>query len=206
MPFSPHLGRRFIGGLLALFLAHGTAAMSVVPPSFPELVDEAEAIVRARVAAVESRKVPTPTGDQVIRTFVTLKIADRLKGDEVGDTVTLSFLGGQVGDETLRVAGMPRFHVGDEDFLFVVGNGRVLCPLVGASHGRYPVLADATTGRRYIARANHTPLRSPEDVGLPLVQTVAAPAHRATALTPDAFARAIRARLAGQPAPEAASQ
>ena len=47
--------------------------MSVVPPTFAELVTEADAIVRARVVSVQPFSVPTPQGE-ILRTRVTFEV------------------------------------------------------------------------------------------------------------------------------------
>src|SRR5687768_1244956 len=79
-------------------IAHAT---TVVPPSFPELVAEADGIYRGRVTSIQARRVPLPEGDgSVIKTFVTFTVERVLKGPEQAQ-LTLEFLGGTIGDETV---------------------------------------------------------------------------------------------------------
>src|SRR5688500_13012359 len=101
---------RFLSLLLTLALVAtpGARATSVIPPSFPELVAEAEAIYRGTVTGIEARRVARPDGGSVIKTFVTFAVDRVLKGPGQSEVV-LEFLGGTVGDESLAVTGMPKF-------------------------------------------------------------------------------------------------
>jgi hypothetical protein len=184
--------------LLLLFalvpFAHAT---SVVPPSFPELVAESDAIYRGRVTSVQAKRVENSHADgSVIKTFVTLAVERVLKGPE-RTAVTLEFLGGTVGDETLTVTGMPTFTLGAREIVFVQKNGIQFCPLVGLMHGRYRVLRDESTAREHIARDNGLPLTDPADVELPIttlpgpVRAASAAFAGALALTRDAFEASI---------------
>jgi hypothetical protein len=179
-------------------------ATSVIPPSFPELVAEADAIYRGRVSAIESRRVEQPGGGSAIRTFVTVTVDRVLKGPEKNE-VTLDFLGGTVGEETLAVTGMPKFAVGDREFVFVQNNGVQFCPLVGLMHGRYRVLLDEAGTREYVARDNGMPLTDTADVELPMdplpgqVRTARALTTKADALSPAAFETSVLAEVRGRP-------
>ena len=184
--------------LLFAGLASGPAARatSVIPPSFPELVEEAEAIYRGRVSHVEARRVEQSEGVSVIKTFVTVAVERVLKGPDRSE-VTLEFLGGTVGDETLTVTGMPVFAVGDREFVFVQKNGIQMCPLVALMHGRYRVRRDDAGARDYVARDNGTPLTDTAEVELPMValpgqlRTARAAVTPADALSPAAFETSV---------------
>jgi hypothetical protein len=192
--------------LLSLFLPllltmSGVHATSVVPPSFPELVAEADAIYRGRVASVQARRVERPDGEGlVIKTFVTLTVERVLKGPE-REEVTLEFLGGTVGEETMTVTGMPKFNLGAREIVFVQKNGVQFCPLVGLMHGRYRVLKDEATAREHIARDNGVPLTDTSEVELPIatlpgpVRAASAANASASALTPAAFEASIATEL-----------
>lgn len=201
---------RFLSLLLvvALTATPGVRATSVVPPSFPELVAEAEAIYRGTVISIEARRVARPDNGSVIKTFVTFAIDRVLKGASQ-DEVVLEFLGGTVGDESLEVTGMPKFAVGQREFVFVQKNGTQLCPLVGLMHGRYRVLRDAAGVRDYVARDNGAPLTDPAEVELPMtplpaqLRTARAVPAAADALTPAAFEAHVRAEVSSRaPAPQ----
>lgn len=189
----------FLGVALAL-LAPALRATTVIPPSFPELVEKAEAIYRGRVTAVESRHVDRLDGSRVIKTFVTVAIDKVLKG-AAQSAITLEFLGGRVGDDSLQVSGMPRFTVGTEDFFFVQKNGLQFCPLVAVMHGRYRVVRDTVARTEYVARDNRAPLTDVAEVGLPMtalpaqVRAATAAATATRALTPAAFEASVASEV-----------
>jgi len=191
----------------ALLLVSGLAvpearAMSVVAPTFEELVGLSDVIVRGVVTDVRAEEFDSPQG-RGVHTLVTLQVERALKGSP-GETVTLSLLGGKAGRRTLRVVGMPEFHVGDREIVFFARNGEVICPLIAAGHGRYHVRHDAATNRDFIARDNGTPLVSTDEIIAPLENAAAAaPAIAAThtpanALAPAAFESQIAAKVTEQ--------
>ncbi len=186
--------------LVALIAIPWAQATSVVPPSFPELVAEAEAIYLGTVTSSEARRVTQPDGHNVIKTFVTFAVNRVLKG-ATQSAVVLEFLGGTVGEESLEVTGMPTFAVGQREFVFVQKNGTQLCPLVGMMHGRYRVLRDLDGARDYVARDNGAPLTDTAEVELPMtcvpaqLRTARAANATADALTPAAFESQVRAEV-----------
>jgi len=170
-------------------------ATTVVPPSFPELVKGADYVVRARVTAVQSVERTLTPGKTRIYTHVTLDVLEVIAGNPPPEVV-LTMLGGEVGNKRMRVAGAPQFAVGDEDVLFVSGNGRNFHPLYAVMHGRYPVRKDGG-GRAYIARSNDVPLTDAAEIGTPMAEGSVAQLQRqmrraADAMSPEAFAAKIR--------------
>jgi hypothetical protein len=186
---------------LLLVTVLAASAMSVLPPTFDQLVGSADFVVRGVVTDVHCITVETSQGE-AIRTLVTLHVEQVLKGSP-GTDVTLSFLGGRVGRRTLSVLGMPKFAVGQREIVFVANNGRTICPLIAAGHGRYHVQRDATDGRDYIVRENGLPLTSTDEIAGPLDGAPATPAalpRASAALTLDAFeAKITAAAQAAQP-------
>ncbi len=174
-------------------------AMTVIPPSFEELVKGSGEIVRARVISAEPFRATSPGGASIIKTRVTWRVLNKLKGGDA-ETLSLDFLGGRVGDDELRIGGMPEFKTGQEDYLFVEPNTRAFCPLFAAGHGRYRVLTEPTTGRAYVARENGAPLADVSQVVAPMGGSVPAPmaAQASEALTPEAFESAIQKTLQGE--------
>jgi len=170
--------------------------MTVVAPTFAELVAESSTIVRGTVKEIKVQKVSGARGE-LIKTFVTFHVSSALKGAQVNEEVTLSFLGGQVGEERMEVPGMPSFNVGTEDYLFVSAK-RGFCPLVGTMHGRYRLVTPQKENRPYVAREDHTPLVRVSDVVLPMRSTerTAALSERSDALTPEEFERLVIAEIA----------
>lgn len=195
-PGLPRLVRLALALLLGA--AAGARATSVVPPSFPQLVAEADVIARGTVTAVAAHWVDGPQG-RMIKTFVTFDVAKVLKGSPPNPLV-LQFLGGTVGSDTLHVSDMPQFKVGETEILFVHGNGVQFCPLVRMMHGRYHVRTDAATDRKYITRDDDTPLTSVAGVQQPVGGRPRAQAMRsdAGALSRDDFEAQIAAEVARQ--------
>jgi hypothetical protein len=186
--------RRLFAAALLLAGAVAGRCMSVIPPTFDQLVSASDLIVRGIVTDVHSVTVDTPQGE-AIRTLVTLHVEKTLKGS-AGADVTLSFLGGTVGHRTLTVHGMPKFEVGAREIVFVANNGHAMCPVLAAGHGRYHVRHDASTNRDLVLRDNGDPLQSTDDVAVPLEASKAArPLDQANLLTTEAFETKIESTV-----------
>jgi hypothetical protein len=192
--------RRHLTFLFFLALTTLGRATSVIPPSFPELVNEADAIYRGRVTDIQARRTTAPDGTVIIKTHVTLVIERTLKGEQRSE-ITLDFLGGTIGDESLVVTGMPKFNLGASEYVFVQRNGRQFCPLVAMGHGRYRLARDPAAARDYIARDNGTPITDPAEIELPLialptpVRAASAASAITRALSPEAFETSISAEV-----------
>jgi hypothetical protein len=187
---------RFRHLYLLLALAAFARATTVEPPSFPELVAEADSIYRGQVKSVEAHHVAAPGGESVIKTFVTFTVEHTLKGAAQAEVV-LQFLGGTVGDDSLEVGGVPQFRVGQREILFVQKNGAQFCPLVRIMHGRYRIETEAATGRDFVARENRAPLADVSEVQLPMTEAPVAALRRTPAqgLSPAAFEASIASEV-----------
>jgi hypothetical protein len=175
-------------------------AMSVIAPSFDELIASATTVVRGVVTDVHCVGVDTPQGP-AIHTLVTFQVERVLKGT-AGADLTLTFLGGKLGPRTLSVVGMPTFKVGEREIVFVANNGQAICPLISAGHGRYHVRHDSASNRDYVARDNETPLASTDEIAQSLdISPHASATTPGGALTPDAFEARIIARVRGNETP-----
>jgi len=150
----------------SVLLVQSVAATTVVPPTFEQLVGQAEFVVRAEVHDVRCEET-LRDGHPVIHTYVTLEVLRSLKG-QAPEVMELRLLGGTVGERTLHVPGVPRFTPGERCLLFIENNGRQFCPLVAIMHGRYRVERRATDGLELVRRDNGAPLRAPSDVSLPM--------------------------------------
>lgn len=127
--------------LLLLALALPAArATTVIPPTFDQLVTEAEVIFEGTVTGSRSEWTGEGSNRHIV-TYVTFKVEDAIKGAPGGD-YTIRMLGGTVDGQTMEVTDAPRFKAGDRDILFVKHNGTQFIPLVGIMHGRFHVLAD----------------------------------------------------------------
>lgn len=124
--------------------------MVVVHRDFPALVARAEQIIIGTVSEV--REGPDASGAPA--TFVTFSDVTVLKGD-VGATLTVQLYGGTSG---AHIPDMPRFSVGEQDILFVAGNGRAVCPLVGVWQGRFYVRTDPASGIEVVEDSDHQPV------------------------------------------------
>jgi hypothetical protein len=128
-------------------------AMVVVNRDFPELAARAEQIVIGTVTAID--QVKDDAG--VPATLVTFSDLTVLKGD-VGSTLTLRFYGGAADDVVVQVPDMPQFALGERAVLFVAGNGRDICPLVGVWQGRFRVRFDATRNTEVVDSSDGRPV------------------------------------------------
>lgn len=190
-------------GCIAL-LAHGSVhATTVIPPTFTELAQKADYVVRARVKSVSAARTVDAAGRAKINTRVELDVLEVIAGSPPSPLV-LVMLGGRADGHELIVQGAPVFRVGDEDILFVQGNGRYFNPLLGLMYGRYPVRRDES-GRSYVARSNGVPLGDVGEIPLPMAgggmaELLARQRPAAEAVSAAEFARLIR-RERGLPEP-----
>ncbi len=167
-----------------------------MPPTFKELVHESDYVVRGRVMAVESAWQERGAS-RVIVTRVRLDVVEVIAGAPP-EPLVLTMLGGKVGEQAMVLEGAPQFEVGDEDVLFVHGNGRFVSPLTRIMYGRYRVKKDNATGREYVTRDNGAPLAETSEVSQPLHAAgegaeVPKTVQVQRALSPEEFARRIRA-------------
>src|SRR5262249_52532347 len=177
--FRSRLSR--ISALTAALLAVAwpASAMVVVKRDFPALVARAEQIVVGTVTDV--RQADDASGAP--STLVTFSDLTVLKGD-VGEELTLRLYGGSSGGMTVQLSDMPAFNPGERDVLFVAGNNRDLCPLVGVWQGRFHVRFDATRGTEVIDDNEGKPLAA---VLRRALQSPAAPDEGPAAMTLDEF-------------------
>lgn len=137
--------------LLSCAVAFGalmTGASMAHTPAHPEKVGNIEALsrsanltIRGKVIKVDYTK-PATSGETkgIPFTFVTYKISKTIQGKASSSSLTLRFAGGPDGQGGfVDVEGVPTFQVGDEDILFVAGNGEKGCALVECEFGRYRI-------------------------------------------------------------------
>jgi hypothetical protein len=188
--------RRALALLVAatvLLLPARATPTTVIAPTFDEMVARAELVVLAQVVALRSVWTESRAGRTIV-TDVTVSIDRTLKGP-VFVQRSLEFLGGTVGDDTLQVSGMPEFHVGDRDVLFISDSGRPASPLVGFAYGRFRVVRDSATGVERIRTHDGRPLVTTTDVGNPTPPAFALPAR---ALSLDEFLSAIDSKVSAE--------
>lgn len=191
----------YIAAICAVFALHTATATTVVPPSFDELVDQAQLIFQGTVTDAQSQWAGEG-GTRRIVTYVTFKVDDAIKG-EPGASYTLRMLGGTVDDQTMEVTDSPKFKVGDRDIVFVENNGSQFIPLVGIMHGRYRVQQDKATGREVVVTNSGKAVKDvaaigkddDHDHGKPGTTQSSAAATTGSTLGTSDFKAAIRAKL-----------
>lgn len=108
-------------------------------PTLPELASASQFIAHTRVVKVD-HVVSTPRAGapgRIPHALVTFEVLDALAGTAT-PTFTLRFVGGPDGmGRVLTASDYPVFQVGDEDVLFVQGNGERGCALAGCIDGRF---------------------------------------------------------------------
>lgn len=129
------------------------SAMVVAQRDFADLVARAEQIVVGTVTAVRE----ADDGVGAPATYVTFSELRVVKGD-ARDTLTLRFYGGTSGSVVVHIPDMPTFAVGERAVLFVAGNGRDVCPLVGVWQGRFRVRFDASRGADVVETNDRVPV------------------------------------------------
>jgi hypothetical protein len=165
----------------------GVRATTVIPPTFDQLVSDAELIFEGTVTGTRSQWAGEGAERNIV-TYVTFNVEDAIKGAP-GKSYTIRMLGGTIDGETAEVADAPRFKTGDHDILFVEHNNSQFIPLVGIMHGRFHVQKDAV-GRDIVTKDSGLPLANVAKLGTDERAAVSGPA-----LSVADFKSAIRQKL-----------
>jgi hypothetical protein len=182
--------------LLAVVAGLQTAhATTVIPPSFDQLVGQADAIFQGSVTDVRSQWVGEGSQKQIV-SYVTFKVEDSLKGD-TGGSYTIRMYGGTVGEDSMGISDAPTFKVGDRDIVFVENNGSQAIPLVGIMYGRFHVQKDQS-GQDVVTRNEGEPLKNVTSLGREMNEATAANPAEAN-MTADAFKAAVKGKLQTAP-------
>jgi hypothetical protein len=168
-------------------------ATTVIPPTFDQLVGQAQFIFQGSVTNVRSMWVGEG-GQRHIISYITFKVEDTMKG-KPGASFVMEMLGGMVDGEAMEVTDSPKFQVGDRDILFVENNGEQFVPLVGINHGRFHVRTDKQTGRDIVTNGEDQPVGDVTKLGH---EEEAATSAASQALSPGGFKAQIESKLAGQ--------
>lgn len=168
---------------------------TVIPPTFDELVDQADFIFQGEVTNVKSEWIGEGA-QRHIMSYVTFKVGDALKGNP-GQNYTIRMLGGTVDGESMAVSDGPKFEVGDQDILFVQNNGSQFIPLVGIMHGRFHVRKDEA-GQEIVTDHQDEPVRNLARLGNP--NAVELPNENN--LNPAEFKTAVRSRIESSSRPQ----
>ena len=121
--------------LLLMSISYGNAS-SVLEVSLNEMLQQSQLVFEGTVTAIEARE----NSQKRIHTYVTFEIKDIIKGKYESDFITLSFLGGTVGDVTRAVSDMQFPEKGEQGIYFVESLERMqVNPLYGWSQGHFIV-------------------------------------------------------------------
>jgi len=130
-------------------------ASTILEVSFPDLCADAELIFEGQVINHSVSQDPA-TGN--IWTEVSFRVIEKIKGPEVEDTLTLRFLGGTVGDLTLKISDMHVPALNERGIYFVESlRENLVNPLLGWSQGHYLIETD-NTGTARITTEDQVPV------------------------------------------------
>ena len=150
--------------LVVTLLLRDARATTVIPPTFDELVEQAQIIFQGTVADVRCEWAGEGT-QRAIVSYVTFRVEDPIKGEPGGATYTMRMLGGTIGNETMGIADAPTFKSGDRDIVFVENNGTQYIPLVGIMYGRFHVQADSVAGKDIVTSDSGGPVAGVTGLG-----------------------------------------
>jgi len=118
------------------------AAITVVPMSFKQIVDEANVVVYGRVADVRGQWTEDRQG---IDSLVRLDTLQVIKG-QAGPQVSFRTPGGEAGGRIHWLPGAPSFREGELVLVFLSSGGAALPTLVGLTQGVFHAAPSAATG------------------------------------------------------------
>jgi hypothetical protein len=137
-------------------------ATSVRRLNFDELIASAHSIVEGSV--VSSNTYRSIDG-KLILTSYTINVQESLKGN-TPQTVTVTTVGGRIGNTILHVAGMPAFQPGDRAVLFLE-QSKSYTTIVGLNQGKFAIsngeVSNSVNGLSFPDGAAGKSLRMPLD-------------------------------------------
>lgn len=134
--------------LLPFSTGHGASVLKI---TMDEMLTGSELVFEGRVLSVESKQ----TAPKRIHTFVICEIKEIIKGEYPAQTITLRFLGGTVGNQTMAVSDIQVPRDGERGIYFVESLDRnQVHPLYGWSQGHFTVAADDNGTDRVMTSKN----------------------------------------------------
>ena len=144
--------RKLIPGIITMvcLLAVAPAGATIlVYQSVPALASSSDDVVRGTVTSVETRWGPSKRS---LYTVVSFRVDESLKGSAaVGETLRVTFFGGEKDGIGVFYAGMPRFESGEAAVVFLRRQPDEFCSLVGLSLGKLEI-EDGPEGPRVVQR------------------------------------------------------
>ncbi len=197
----PSRGARRVLVAAALFCAAilPARATTLAETDFTRQVAQAEKVFVADVLATRSDWAGQGAKRR-IATYVRVRVVEAVKGEANGE-FELDFTGGTVGEETLRISGMPLPKAGEREIFFVSGNGVQLCPLVGFWHGRLKIWRGGSVAEDRVCRHDGRPLMQLAEVGRSSEKDRPAPTVERgfeAGMTVSEFLGAVRTEVAAQ--------
>ena len=165
--------------VIACWPARGFAVL-VIPMTFEQLVDEAAAVVYARVVDVRGQWTPDRQG---IDSHITLTPLQYLKGD-LGGSIAMRLPGGEASGKLHVIPGAPVLRRGDLVVVFLKARGPAMLTTLGLGQGIFRVTRDVSSGTMLVT----PPLLKESARG----RVIRGAADRRQ-LSVDAFAAAVRA-------------
>ncbi|HYR87377.1 MAG TPA: hypothetical protein VE422_25055 [Terriglobia bacterium] len=145
--------------LVSLTPLHATTVRRL---SFDELVARAQSIVQGRVVDLRTYW----TADQkLILTDYTIQVQETMKGS-TPQTVTVTTIGGKIGNTILHVSGMPAFEQGENAILFLE-KSNTSTTVVGLNQGKFTVsngeISNTVSGLSFPDGTAGKPVKMPLD-------------------------------------------
>jgi len=119
-----------------------------IQTSTPNIAKKSDYIVVARCTSSESK---WDERKAFIFTYTTFSIDEYIKGDDLGEEITLRIIGGQVGDQILKFPDKPDFTEGQDVVLFLGPKNKYgFYNLKSLMNGVLRIEIDETTGEKLI--------------------------------------------------------
>ena len=139
-----------VAALALCACATGSAFPAVLSVSLEQMSTDSQLIFEGEVIGTDSRFNANETS---IHTYVTFRVVDVIKGTHNRPEIILRFLGGTVGEISLRVSESTMPALGEKGVYFVESLERFqVNPLYGMDQGHFLILESA--GRRIMTTRN----------------------------------------------------
>jgi len=120
-------------------------AASVRAVSMDELLQQSQFVFEGTVTGIEAKE----NNQKRIHTYVTFNISEIIKGEYADNVITLRFLGGTVGDNSMSVSDQRIPQVGEQGIYFVESLDRFqVNPFYGWSQGHFILQRDLSGAQR----------------------------------------------------------
>lgn len=138
---------------LSVLVQQTASAASIAQTSVDAMLEASAFVFEGRVVGKRARELRVNAAQRItIHTLVTFEVVDVIKsppdGPRAGRTLTLSFLGGEVGDKVVVVHDMQVPELGERGVYFVESlERRQVNPLYGWAQGHFLIERDGAQDR-----------------------------------------------------------